>query len=387
MLTFSKFAGINNVQPGHRLTESDLVVATDVDIGLSGELARRVGFTEVSPVCHKNLHQGAGFMLATTGGALTAIWPNGDRPIIHPSLGFSRVWYCNLPDGRTTFSNGLIHGVTDGLALSDWSIPAPELAAPTQAHGVLSAGSYRYYLTFVRLSDGLEGPAVSSVPFDVTLGGVRLAAIPQREGYAVNVYLSGEDGVGAYLAGTTTTDEFVFAGANYTLVLPCRTLDARPMPIGTLTASWRGRILVAQGNVLWASMPGTSHLCLWSDFRQFGTAITAICPVDDGIYIGLQDDLVFLGGDKFDALTFLSTGVGGVVPGSGITAPGDQIKVGDGVGRGTAMLCIADGGIVAGLNSGSVVRMTAGRYHTDAAEVAATWRMVGDVPQYIAVPQ
>lgn len=387
MLTFDKFAGINNVQPAHRLTGSYLVLATDVDIGLSGELTRRAGFTEVSPVCHKNLHQGAGFMLATTEGTLTAIWPDGARHVVHPSLGFSRVWYCNLPDGRTAFSNGLIHGITDGRTFSEWAIPAPGLAEPTQVHGALSPGSYRYCLTFTRLTDGLEGPAVSSVPFDVTLGGVRLAAIPQREGYAVNVYLSGEDGVGAYLAGTTTTSEFVFSGANHTLVLPCRTLDACPTPIGTLAASWNGRLLVVQGAVLWASMPGTTHLCLWRDFKQFGSDITMIAPVDDGIYLGTKDKLVFLGGNSFDELVYRPTGIGGVIPGSGVTVPGDKIKLGDGVGRGTAVLCIADGGVVAGFGGGSAVRLTAGKYHIDAAEVVATWRLVGDIPQYIAVPQ
>ena len=109
MLTFEKFAGINNVLPEHRLSGSDLLQAEDVDIGLTGEISRRIGFSETSDQCHKNLWQADGFMLATCGSELTAIHPGGARHVIHPALGSGRVWYCNLPDGRTTFSNGFIH--------------------------------------------------------------------------------------------------------------------------------------------------------------------------------------------------------------------------------------------------------------------------------------
>ena len=119
MLTFESFTGINNVLPGHRRSSGELASALNVDIGLTGEIARRGGYSEASALCHKNLHQSTGYMLATVGGALTAIWPNGDRHVVHPALGFSRVRYCNLPDGRTLFSNGLIHGMTDGLTLQD----------------------------------------------------------------------------------------------------------------------------------------------------------------------------------------------------------------------------------------------------------------------------
>ena len=174
MLTFKGFTGINNVLLEHRLGAGDLLQAVDVDIGLTGEITRRAGFAEVSALCHKNIHQGQGFMLATCGSALTAIHPNGDRRVIHPALGSERVWYCNLPDGRTTYTNGLIHGVTDGLAGFDRSVPAPDsLGAPGMAFGALHPGQYRYHLTHVRLTDRLEGPATSSKPITITQSGRR----------------------------------------------------------------------------------------------------------------------------------------------------------------------------------------------------------------------
>ena len=51
------------------------------------------------------------------------------------------------------------------------------------------------------------------------------------------------------------------------------------------------------------------------------------------------------------------------------------------------MICIADGEIVAGFDGGSVSHLSGNRYTTDVQEVAATFRKVNGIPQYIAVAQ
>jgi hypothetical protein len=51
------------------------------------------------------------------------------------------------------------------------------------------------------------------------------------------------------------------------------------------------------------------------------------------------------------------------------------------------MICIADRVLVAGFSGGNIIRMTEGRYTTAVTEVAATFRKVNGVPQYLAVPQ
>ena len=388
MLTYESFTGINNVLPERRMGAADLLDALDVNIGLTGEITRRFGFTEVSDQCHKNLWQSAGYLLATQGSELVALHPGGARHVIDPAIGHSRLWYCNLPDGRTTYTNGLIQGVTDGLAGQDRSVRAPDsLGAPDHAFGQLDRGSYRYYLTAVRLSDGAESPAITSESITIDGGGLRLENLPVRPGHAIRVYLSGLDGEDAYLAGTTTGSTFEWGGTNSDLVLPCRTVGAQPFPVGTLTAFWRGRVLTAVGNTLWASRPMAPHLSDWRDFKPLGAAITAIQPVDDGIYVGTAKDLIFLGGTTWDALAFRSTKRGPVVPGSGVAAPGDKLKLGDGTGGGDAMLCIAGGEIVAGFNGGQTTSLTANRYKTEATEVSATFREVDGIPQYVAVPQ
>lgn len=389
MLTFKDFDGINNVLPAKRLAPSELVRARNVDIGLSKDLTRRAGYSEVLGTCHKNLWQGSTFMLATCDGDLTVIRDTG-RQVLLSGLGVERVWYCNLPDGRVTFSNGLIQGVTDGVTLTGWGIPVPErIGTLIQTTGQLYPGDYQYQIAYVRLSDGLEGGPEYSNPFPVTSGGIKLVGLPVRDGYSIRVYLTSHDGGEAYYAGTTTTDAFVFTGKNSELVIPARNDLVYPAPAqATVQAFYRGRVLVAEGNTLYASKHQQWEFFERKrDFKQFASPITLIVPVDDGVYVGTKSELAFLSGQSFDTLQYRQVLSAGVVLGSGVAVRGDMVKMGDGRGQGSAMLCIADSVICAGFNGGQVVRLTEGRYATSATEVAATFRKVNGVPQYIAIPQ
>lgn len=385
MLTFSKFTGINNVLPTERLKPTELAVAMNVDLGLDGEVTRRAGYTVVDPTCHKNLHQGDGFMLATCNGDLKAV----GGATLYPSLGVDRVWYCNLPDGRTTFSNGLINGITDGATTTGWGIPLPTgLGALTPINGDLFPGDYQYMLTYVRLADGLEGAPEYSNPIAVPDGGVFLSGLPLLAGYKINVYLSSHNDDQGYLAGSTLNGTFSFIGQNDALTLPCRTSNLYPAPVGTVTAFWRGRVLVANGDTLWASRPHQYELFdLRRDFKAFAKPITLIQPTDDGLYVGTEDMLYFLAGTEFDKLQMVQVLRGSVVLGSGVMVSGELIQIGQGVGQGQAMICIADKGIVAGFNGGQIVKLTEGRYETEATEVWATFRKINGVPQYVAAEQ
>ncbi len=397
MLKFEKFSGINNVLPSERLTPdrktgaTPLAVATNVNAGLDGELRRRSGYAELLATCHKNLHQADGFVLATVdGGDLISMNASGgSRVTLYPSLGASRVWYCNLPDGRTTFSNGLICGITDGATATGWGVPVPiSLGSLTELSGELHPGDYQYQLTYVRLSDGLEGGPIYSNPIPVTSGGIFLSGLPTLAGHAINVYITGAHGDEGYFAGSTTGSMFSYIGKNDALTLPCRTGNMFPAPAGKLSAFWRGRVLTAVDNVLYASKTNAWELFDFRrDFKQFSDNITLVQPVDDGLFVGTTTELAFLAGTEFDKLVYTQKVKGPVVLGSGVAVRGELIQQGEGAALGGAMICIADKGIVAGFSGGNVTRMTEGRYTTNTTEVVATFRMTDGIPQYIALPQ
>ena len=389
MLTFEKFSGINNVLPRERLGNDALTVAKNVDIGLTGELTRRSGFTRLSTDAHTNLFRAEGFTLATVGlnGDLKNL---GSGTVLYPSLGHGRIWYAALPDGRVAFSNDLICGITDGLTATGWGVPIPHATgALTEVAGGLHPGDYQWQLTYVRASDGLEGGAAySGAPVRVASGGVFLSGLPVQAGYKIRVYLSSHDGGAAFYAGETQTGLFTFTGTNDALTLPCRTDHIAPAIPGKCLTFWRGRTLLAEGGVLYASKTNE-----WEafdhrrDFKQFDAEITSVVPVDDGIYVGTARELAFLAGVEWDRLQYRRVVDGPVVLGSGVPVRGELIQQGEGAGLGSAMICIADGRMVAGFNGGGLVRLTEGRYVTDATEVFATFRHANGVPQYLAIPR
>jgi hypothetical protein len=240
----------------------------------------------------------------------------------------------------------------------------------------------------VRLADGLESGPIYSNPTPVPDGGVLLQGLPMLDGHKINVYLTSHNGEQAYLAGSTFTSSFSYLGKNDALVLPCRTDNLRPAPAGTVTAFWRGRVLVAAGPVLWASKTNAWELCdMRRDFKQFSGDITLVQPVDGGVFVGTTKELAFLSGVEFDKLAYTRVLEGPVVLGSGVAVRGELVQRGQGTGQGAAMVCIAARGLVAGFSDGGIARMTEGRYATDVTEVAATFRMVKGAPQYLAVPQ
>lgn len=397
MTTLKAFTGINNVLPTERLVPdprsgvTPLAAVVNADIGRDGEIQRRKGYSLAVSGSHKNVWQAQGFILYTlSNGNLVARAPSGTETTIYLSLGnVSRVWYCNLPNGRTTFSNGLINGVTDGINLTGWGIPIPPtIGALAATAGDLAPGDYQYQLTYVRIADGQEGGTAFSNPIAVPGGGISLSGLPALVGHKINVYLSGQHGEGSYFAGSTVGTTFTYTGANDALVLPCRTSYMEKPPVGTISVFWRGRVLTAVGSLLTATRTNQYELYDQArDFKQFTSAITLIQPVDDGVYVGTTTELAFLSGTEFDKLSYRQVMDKGVVLGSGVGVRGEVLKYGDSVGSGTAMMCIAGGIIVAGFSSGAIIRMTEGRYKTTATEVAATIVETAGWPQYIAIPQ
>jgi hypothetical protein len=325
---------------------------------------------------------------------------DGDDPedavVLYPSLGTTRVWYHNMPDGRTTFSNGLINGIVNagGASRTTWGVPVPaEVGTITPVGGGgLYAGTFRAAATYVRTADGLEGGQVLSSTFELTEGqGIVITGLPTLAGHSINIYLSGHNGAKLRLAGNAAGATFTFTGDANDLQRPLMTENVRPAPVGTLSAYWRGRALVAAGNVLFASKHmRPEHFVLGDAFKVFASDITLVQPVDAGIFVGTEGgELTFLAGTEWAKLAPTVVQRGSVVLGSGVTVPGKHLVRGDGTaGSGDCMVCICDGAILAGYQDGAVAALTKGRYETDVTEVAATFRMRdGEIPQYIAVPQ
>lgn len=390
-MKFTKFAGINNVAPPERLAESDLAEAVNVDIGLTGEISRRKGFSTLDADLPVDwMHQRKDGELVVSGDTLVMAGQDGVSKVTlltDANLAGRRMWFVDLPDGRTAFANGVLTGITDGVVVTNWGVPTPaSVGTATAVAGQLDPGAYRYQLTYARTSDGLEGGAAFGASINLPGGGLLLTDLPVLAGHRINVYLTGRDGDEAFLAGTTLTGSFSYLGKTNALALPCYTTHTAPAPLGTICATWRGRSLIAVGPTLHASRPMQPEIFdLQRDFKQFTANITMVQPVDDGIWVGTTKELAFLAGTQFDALQFNPRGIGPVVLGSGVSVPGEYVAQGQGTGQGAAMICIAGGSIVTGFNGGLLIPVTQQRYQTGAMEVCATFRIHAGTPQYVAI--
>jgi hypothetical protein len=384
-MKLTSFLGINNVEPTERLKPGELVSATNVDVTLTGQVRRRSGFALETAGAHSSLFEGTSLAL---GVASTGSLVNLDGgAVLRAGMGLApRVWFCELPDGRVVFSNGVAHGIASAAGATDFGIPLPaNLGTFGDIAGDLAPGRYRWQLTHVRLADGVEGGPSYAAPVDIVDGGFSLMDVPQLDGHSTNVYLTTANGDAPYFAGNTTTSMFTFIGKNGLLVRPCYTDDMGPPPVGILHAYWRGRVLLAVGGALIATRPQQWELCdPEKDIRMFPGTVSLIQPVEGGIWIGTDKELAFLEGSQFDALVYRHVIKGRVVLGSGVTVDGDQVTRAQGRASGTAMVCIADGMLVAGYNDGGAQRLAEGRYTTAATEVVATFRRERGVPQYLA---
>lgn len=386
-MKLSKFLGLNNVQPTERLKPGELVEALNVDIDGDGAIARRAGYVSDSATEHRNVFEASTFTLATKGAAGDLV-NAGTGAVLHAALGHSpRVWYLELPDGKVIYSNGVANGVVTAAARTAYGVPIPVgIGAAAQLAGTLPAGDYRWAITHVRLSDGREGAPLYSAPVTLTDGGITLTGLPTLADHRSNLYLTTANGEKFYFAGTTVGSMFAFTGPNELLQGLMLVDQLSPPRVGTHMAFWRGRVLLAVGNTLRASQH--QRLDLFDeekDVRQFPSNITMVQPVEGGIWVGTETELAWLEGVQFDQLAYSRALTGRVVPGSGVRVDGDQVRRGQGMGSRTAALCIADGNLVACFADGAAVRITDGRYETDATEVWATFRKQGDTPQYMAV--
>jgi hypothetical protein len=95
-------------------------------------------------------------------------------------------------------------------------------------------------------------------------------------------------------------------------------------PNATCIAYYRGRILLAQGNLLWGTVPWTYNFVdKTAGFKQLEGTITMIGAVTDGVYVGTDEGLYFLSGEDYPRWKKDRVMDSAVIPGSMVYIPGE----------------------------------------------------------------
>lgn len=377
-MKIERFVGINNVADRTRLKPGELTAAVNVDIGSRGNLLSRRGRTTLrAGAAHSVFHAPFGVLAVVDNDLLLLNTSGVEQRTVYETLGYTRVWYTLLPDGRVAFSNGLIQGLTSATTTTEWGVPVPVDA------GTGIPGDTAYAVSYVRLSDKLEGAPIYGDRIDTTQA---IIGLPVRDGHSINVYFA-PYGDEMYLAGNTTADSFTHTGAPLGTQLTGHGLDVPPK--GTLLHAWNSRVLLADGRTIWATRPLQPELCdLTQDFLQMPAEVTMLYGNGDGLFVGTTDGMYFLAGQVLSELKSQPVASGYVVKGSSVEIPLSYLNEKarpSGLLQGA--LCIIEGSVHLAFGGGQVVGLTTNYFKAaGVTEVHATFRIRDGVGQYLASP-
>jgi hypothetical protein len=251
--------------------------------------------------------------------------------------------------------------------------------------GSLPAGIYQYTVTYVR-ADGQESGAPGTGGFELLARGglkfVDLPVPPSSEVAFKRLYVTSVNGDQPFAlfnlpvnATTATYDE------PRTGTLPLATQFLSPALPSRLIAQFAGHILLARGNTLYRSEPYAPELFDLRKGLPFPERITLVAPMDDGVYLGTESEVVWLDGRDPSKWSRVTKSVHGAILGTAAYGPADDLAEGQ---QGQVVFFVTTKGIVAGLNGGSLVSLTEERFAFPVMqEGSAIVRHHGGTIQYV----
>jgi len=255
------------------------------------------------------------------------------------------------------------------------------------ANGSLAPG--RYGASYSLVNDlGEESGLSDTTWLDSTGGGLIVADVKWDFGYVeyVNLYLTPPNEselrlVAKVLAG----DIFFLTQADFSIV--ARNQFLGPLSGGRFITHYNGRTYVAVGNRLEYSDPFNPGLRqLRTGSIGFAGEITGVVPVDNGIFVGQEEQVYFLAGKGPGAFELLQASDEGMVGGSGTKAPGAMFNAKFVPTVGAVAVWLSKVGFCLGLPNGQTLAPQAERVEatfTGEANSLVTTR--GGIKQVISV--
>ena len=212
------------------------------------------------------------------------------------------------------------------------------------------------------VSTGESADIVLPMVFDPTVTGV-------------NIYATSVGGTDMQLAGTMdrAATNFVIT-KDHKLGMAAQFAHLSPMPTGKFLCYWRGRLITATANVIRFSEPLAYHLHdERHGFIQTSQRVTFIQPVENGLWVGQSDHVIFIQGTSPDDMTISIKSAQAPVPNSAIQIPSNDI--GEAAEGGSLVtVWLASNGYVAGSSAGQIIEYQAGRISNISAQSGTTVR-------------
>jgi hypothetical protein len=161
-------------------------------------------------------------------------------------------------------------------------------------------------------------------------------------------------------------------------------------PMATSLTYYNGRIYMAHGSVVWATEPWLyDYVDKTKNFLPFGSDVTMLKAVSDGIYVGTEDNVDFIQGDSFPLKRTPLMNYG-VVPHSGVIVPAELIKPqvtqeANSPSK-NAVMFLTKTGVVVGFDGGVTYNLTQDEVlFPDAKDSATMFRRQDGINAFVAV--
>ena len=357
------FKGINNISRPENTPIDYLKEAINVDIAKDGSVHKRKGYDEVfSGSNSHSLWSNNDHCYFVDNNILKYLYINYTSKNIKTDC-YDRISYVEL-NGEVYFTSRSTTGILNGSTYREFGIQEPNWKPTlTSGNGLLTGGRYQISVSYVD-GDGRESgtklATVISVSDSSSITLSDMKASDNSDVEYIRIYITTPDGIVLYrlvdLPDTTTT---------YTIndirhaVTPIDNLGIKAAPFGDLITYYNSRMYIADGNVLYASQPlSYEWFDIRKDFIQFSSDITMLMPVDKGIYVGLQNKLVYLSGGDISSFSLDEKEICHPVMYSNVQIPSGYIRI-DNTPLGPKWLFTADEGIFVCMNQGVMFNVTA----------------------------
>lgn len=224
----------------------------------------------------------------------------------------------------------------------------------------------------------LRGSMESSLSDYVTAGesaNIVLPMVLDPTITAVNIYATSLGGTDMQLAGTVNSNATSYKiEADHALGMAAQFAHLSPMPTGKYLCYWRGRLITVTANVIRFSESLAYHLHdERHGFIQTSQRVTFIQPVENGLWVGQSDHVIFIQGTQPDDMTISIKSAQAPVPNSAIQIPSNDI--GEAAEGGSLVtVWLASNGYVAGSSAGQIIEYQAGRISNISAQSGTTVR-------------
>lgn len=359
------FKGLRNTVPAESFEMGDLEAAVNVDLNDTGDIMRRKGNSpvRVAGSWHSVFASGS-TCVGVQGTTLYRINPDYSTLALRNDMALNRPVSYSAIAGRIYYSNGAQNGIIENSVNRSFGLDIPGTPSASFFPGRLPAGRYQFVFTYNR-SDGQESGAGLAGAIDVPAGGgVNLTNIPVSADPTVvskTLYMTKANSATMLryaVYGAAVTSALVLDDKPTTAAL--RTQFLGPPPPGDIVVHYRSYVLVAHGRMLYPSEPYAPELFDLRKGIPMETRITLVGCMTDGIYLGSEDQIVWVMGETPEKFTYNAKADYGVVPGT--LAFGSMSQVGKGDKGEMVAFWMSQRGICMGLDGGEFKNLTEARF-------------------------